>query len=247
MYTGFRLQFFILLFIISSCSTGYRSTQVEYKDYHVAATASADSSLVLLLQPYTDSVNKSMNDVIGVSDKSLDKALPECTLGNIMADALLVKSREKFNTNVDAAFMNYGGIRLNQIPPGPVTKRNIYELMPFDNIVIVQKVNGEILQQFLDLIAKRGGWPVSGMKFRIKNQKAVDVLIQDKPIDKTATYSIVNSDYVVNGGDDCTMLKNLPQQNIGYLMRDALLEYFSSFKANGKNITANIENRVVND
>jgi len=173
--------------------------------------------------------------------------LPECTLGNIMADALLVKSREKFHTNVDAAFMNYGGIRLTQITPGPVTKRKVYELMPFDNIVIVQKVNGEVLQQFLDHIAKRGGWPVSGMKFRIKNQKAVDIMIQDKPIDKTAVYSIVNSDYVANGGDECIMLKNIPQQNIGYLVRDALMEYFASFKANGKNITANLENRVVND
>jgi 2',3'-cyclic-nucleotide 2'-phosphodiesterase (5'-nucleotidase family) len=247
MHTGFRLQFIFLLFIITSCNTGYRSTQVEYKDYRVVEPVTVDSSLVSLLQPYTDSVNKSMNDVIGVSDKSLDKALPECTLGNIMADALLVKSREKFHTNVDAAFMNYGGIRLTQITPGPVTKRKVYELMPFDNIVIVQKVNGEVLQQFLDHIAKRGGWPVSGMKFRIKNQKAVDIMIQDKPIDKTAVYSIVNSDYVANGGDECIMLKNIPQQNIGYLVRDALMEYFASFKANGKNITANIENRVVND
>ena len=247
MHTGFRLQFIFLLLIITSCNTGYRSTQVEYKDYRVVEPVTVDSSLVSLLQPYTDSVNKSMNDVIGVSDKSLDKALPECTLGNIMADALLVKSREKFHTNVDAAFMNYGGIRLTQITPGPVTKRKVYELMPFDNIVIVQKVNGEVLQQFLDHIAKRGGWPVSGMKFRIKNQKAVDIMIQEKPLDRTAMYSIVNSDYVANGGDECIMLKNIPQQNIGYLVRDALMEYFASFKANGKNITANLENRVVND
>ena len=247
MHTGFRLQFIFLLFIITSCNTGYRSTQVEYKDYRVVEPVAVDSSIVSLLQPYTDSVNKSMNDVIGVCDKSLDKALPECTLGNIMADALLVKSREKFHINVDAAFMNYGGIRLTQITPGPVTKRKVYELMPFDNIVIVQQVNGEVLQQFLDHIAKRGGWPVSGMKFRIKNQKAVDIMIQDKPLDKAAVYSIVNSDYVANGGDECIMLKNIPQQNIGYLVRDALMEYLASFKANGKNITANIENRVVND
>ena len=98
--------------------------------------------------------------------------------------------------------MNHGGIRLNQLPEGNITTGRIYELMPFDNILIIQKVKGNVLQEFLDLIASHGGWPVAGLTMQIRNKKAIEVLVGGKTIDPEQVYTIVNSDYVANGGGD---------------------------------------------
>ena len=54
------------------------------------------------------------------------------------------------------------------------------------------------------------------------------------------------ADYVANGGDDCIMLKTVPQINNGYIFRDAILEYFADINKQGKKIVAKIENRVSN-
>ena len=51
---------------------------------------------------------------------------------------------------------------------------------------------------------------------------------------------------MANGGDDCVMLKTIPQINNGYLFRDAVLDYMADINKQGKKIAATIENRVTN-
>jgi len=72
-------------------------------------------------------------------------------------------------------------------------------------------------------------------------------MINGKPLDPNATYTTANSDFVANGGDNADMLRQIPQLTNGYLMRDALFDYIKKLKTEGKDITATIENRVVND
>ena len=43
--------------------------------------------------------------------------------------------------------MNHGGIR-SYIPKGNITTGKIFELMPFDNLIVLQEVKGSVLQQF---------------------------------------------------------------------------------------------------
>jgi 2',3'-cyclic-nucleotide 2'-phosphodiesterase (5'-nucleotidase family) len=116
--------------------------------------------------------------------------------------------------------------------------------MPFDNLLILQKLKGDMLQQLLDLTASRGGWPVAGITMQIKDKKAVNVMVGGKPLDPDATYTTVNSDFVANGGDNADMLRNVPQITNGYLMRDAIFDYIKKLKSGGKNINAKLENRV---
>jgi 2',3'-cyclic-nucleotide 2'-phosphodiesterase (5'-nucleotidase family) len=241
-------SFAFLLLIIAgiSCNTSYQAQSLQYKTYRVNDTQQKDSAVLAFLQPYSETVNKTMNDVVGTADQSMDKKQPECTLGNFMADAFLVMAAEKYNTSVDVSFLNFGGIRLTQLPAGNVTTGKIFELMPFDNLLILQKIKGDVLQQFLDLTASRGGWPVAGLTMQIKDKKAVNVMIGGKPLDPTAMYTTVNSDFVANGGDNADMLRNVPQISNGYLMRDAILDYIKKLKSQGKNISAKIENRVSN-
>ncbi len=235
-----------LLFTGLSCNTSYQSQSLLYKSYRINEAQQKDSSVLSFLQPYSENVNRTMNDVVGIADKSLDKKQPECTLGNFMVDAFLSMAADKYNTKVDVAFLNFGGMRLTQLPAGNVTNGKIFELMPFDNLLILQKLKGDVLQQMLDLTAAKGGWPVAGITMQIKDKKAVNVMVGGKPLDPGATYTTVNSDFVANGGDNADMLRTIPQITNGYLMRDAIFDYIKKLKSQGKNISANIENRVTN-
>ncbi len=241
-------SFFVLILFLTgfSCGTTYQSQSLQYKSYRINNTEQKDSVVLALIKPYGDSVNKSMNDVVGIADNTLEKKQPEGTLGNFMVDAFFVMAKEKYNTQADIAFLNYGGIRLTQLPAGNVTRGKIFELMPFDNLLILQKIKGNILQQFLDLIAAKGGWPLAGITMQIKDKKAVNVMITGKSLDPDATYTAVNSDFIANGGDNADMLRPIPQISNGYLMRDALFDYIKKLKGEGKNISAKEENRVTN-
>ena len=62
---------------------------------------------------------------------------------------------------------------------------------------------------------------------------------------KTIINIIANNDYVINGGDNTTMLKKIPKENINYLVRDALIDYIRLLTKDGKTIDAKIEKRVI--
>ncbi len=240
---------FLLCLLIAaglSCNTSYQAQSLQHKIYRVTEAQSKDPVVQSFLQPYSDNVNKTMNDVVGVATIAMDKKSPESTLGNFMTDAFLTMAAEKYATKVDIAILNYGGIRLTQLPAGDVTAGKIFELMPFDNLLILQKIKGDVLLQFLDLAAAKGGWPVAGITMQLKDKKAVNVMVGGKPLDPAATYTLVNSDFLANGGDNADMLRNVPQITNGYLMRDAIFDYIKKLKAEGKDISANIENRVTN-
>jgi 2',3'-cyclic-nucleotide 2'-phosphodiesterase (5'-nucleotidase family) len=110
----------------------------------------------------------------------------------------------------------------------------------------LQKIKGDAFQQFLDFTASKGGWPLSGLSMQIKNGKAVNVMINGRALDPAGIYTIANSDFVANGGDDVAMLRPLPQISIGYLVRDAIFDYIIKLKEQGKNISSKLENRVTN-
>lgn len=230
----------------ASCNTTYKAQSLQYKTYRINQQEKADTGAVSFLTPYSKQVNETMNGVIGVADKSLDRTQPESTLGNFMVDAFLEMAKQKYGTHVDLAFVNYGGIRLTQLAAGNVTTGKIFELMPFDNLLVLQKVKGDVLQQVFDIMADRGGWPIAGAAMQIKEKKAINITIGGKPLDYTATYTIANSDFIANGGDNANMLRPIPQITNGYLMRDAILDYIKWLKAQGRNISASIEKRVTN-
>lgn len=238
----------VLIFIfIASCQLSYQPQSVQYADYRIKDTGEANSDIAAFLKPYSDSVHKSMHTIIAMVETTLQKKQPEGTLGNVLADALFEMAAEKFNVRIDAAFLNPGGIRMAYIEKGPVSVGNIYEVMPFDNLMVLQHIKGNVLQEFLDLTAAKGGWPVSGLTMKIKDNKAIDIVVGGKPLNTDAYYNIVNSDYIVNGGDNCNMLKAVPATTTGYLVREAFIDYFSNRSKEGKKIMAKIESRVSYD
>jgi 2',3'-cyclic-nucleotide 2'-phosphodiesterase (5'-nucleotidase family) len=234
-----------VIFFFSYCKTSWQPNAVTYKDYRVTNGNKTDSAMVQLLQPYADSVNKSMNSIVAVAASELEKKQPDGALGNMMADALFTTATQLYKTPVDAAFVNNGGIRLNSIAAGNITRGKIFELAPFDNVIVLLKLSGKTLQEFLNHISERGGWPAAGITWQIKNKQAILVMINGLPIEETATYTIAVTDFVANGGDDCNMLRPIPQINNGYLFRDAVLAYLTNINKQGKKVEATTIPRVM--
>lgn len=232
----------IVLLLLVACNKAFVPTKAEYEVAKITTQLPVDSSVLRVTQVYRDSINKSMNEVVGRLEGQLEKRQPSGSLNNFMADALLHMAKEKITAKANIALVNYGGIRLNQLPAGNITRGKIFELMPFDNYLIVQEMKGDVLQSLLDLVAERGGWAIAGVTFQIQNKKAANVMIEGRAIDLSKTYIVANSDYVANGGDNANMLRTIPQQNIGYLMRDAIIDYVKQIKT----ISVNDEKRITN-
>ena len=229
------------IFIAFSCSTSYRAENVHYSNYRVQQNAGESKSLTPVIKPYSDSVNKLMNVVIGYNESKLERKRQGNTLGFFMTDAYLEMARQKVDAKVDAAFMNSGGIRIPDLPAGPITQGKVYELMPFDNLMVLIKMKGSLLKQYLDTLAANDGIIESGITMQIINKAAQQVLVGGKPLDLDADYIIAHSDYVVI---NTSMLKNIDRSTNGYLLRDAIVDYIKLNNSNGKKITVNNTDRI---
>lgn len=242
-----RKFLFPLLFLtgtVMSCHKPYYIQGHKEQLYTVEKNAAADSSVIRMLLPYKTGVDTQMRVVIGNTDIPLTKAQPECTLGNFMTDAQLEAAR-RLDAQVVAAVTNYGSLRINYIGPGDITRGKMYELMPFDNMLAIVEMPGSVLQQFCDAMAARKGWPVSGLRFTIKDKKAENVLVDGKPINQHIVYKIALNDYLARGGDYCSFLAPLKKRYTSIFVRDILMQYLEALKKENKPLHPVIEKRIV--
>jgi 2',3'-cyclic-nucleotide 2'-phosphodiesterase (5'-nucleotidase family) len=227
--------------------TGTSTTSTpSYKEYKIDSSYKQKPAVVRFIQPYSAEVYKQMNAVIGETETPLFRKTPEGTLGNFVADAMLQRAISSYNKTIDASFANSGGLRLDDIAKGPIALGKIYELMPFDNIIVLISLKGTELLQLLDFIAAKKGWPVSGIKMQIKDGKSIHQTVNGKPINPSAVYTIATTDYTANGNEGADFLKAFKQENNGYLLREALIDYVKDATKQGRKITASIENRITN-
>lgn len=182
-----------------------------------------------------------MNVVIGFNETQLERKRQGNTLGYFITDAYLEMARQKMDPDVDAAFMNSGGVRLPDLPAGAITQGKMYELMPFDNLMVLLKMKGSMLKQYLDTLAASEGVIESGITMQIIGKTAQEVMVGGKLLDLNADYTIVHSDYVVS---TTSLLKNIARKTNGYLLRDAIIDYVKMNNAQGKKINVLSTNRV---
>ena len=231
----------IPIFFAVSCNTSYQAENVQYSSYRIQQHDEGSKLLTTIVKPYSDSVNKLMNVVIGYNEAQLEKKKQRNTLGFFITDAYMEMAKQKVDPKIDAAFMNAGGIRLPEMAAGPITQGKIFELMPFDNLLVLLKVKGSLLKQYLDTLAANEGIIVSGMTMQIENKTVQQVMVGGKPLDLNADYTIVNSDYVVMNSK---LLKNITRRSNGYLLRDALLEYVKFIHSQNKKVTVTNTDRI---
>lgn len=236
--------FFLVGFLITACQPSWHITNKNVTQYRVNPESPRDSNLTNFLKPYYQQMATTMDKVLAVSDVELIKKQPSCNMGNFFADIVRYSAETNYKMPVDIAIFNHGGMRLTSMAPGNVTLGKVYELSPFDNYIIILKLNGRVLQDFLTLSAVKGGWPISGATYSIRDKKAINVMIAGKSLDENQTYNVATIDYIANGGDDANMLRGITQINNNIIMRDAIITYLQKLTAEGKHIVDIPEKRV---
>jgi 2',3'-cyclic-nucleotide 2'-phosphodiesterase (5'-nucleotidase family) len=241
-----KYHFFLYLLILLSASSCWRKAYVHQqpkaKLYAIKANDS-NAKYDAFLLPYRKELQQKMNVVVGSSNVQLVKAKPDGNLGHVVCDAMYYGAMQK-NVPCDASICNFGGIRVPSVAKGSVSLGTVYEIMPFDNEILVLSITGEQLDTICQSIARSGGMPVSRISFNIVNNTAQDIKVRDDAIDHDAVYNIVVSDYMANGGDNMNILKNLPRTACKMLLRDAIIDYIKYCNANNKPLAIENEKRI---
>ena len=203
----YRFSYLLLLMLVFSACTTYKVEKSVTANIHLDSLVTIPPSQKVegMIKPYRDKVNTDMTEVLCLSSEAFYGGRPESPLTNYCADLTLEEANRfcavKYpKIKMDVSMINRGGLRI-PLPKGEIKTMTMFELMPFENEIVFLKLNGEVMQQFINHLAARGGEGVSGLRFGIRGDKAVQPEIGGKPLDTAQSYWLVTSDYIANGGD----------------------------------------------
>lgn len=227
----------LLLFLISfsSCKNDKLQLQkIEGKQIPISDNIQARTDIEDFIKPYRRHVNAELDSVLAYSKKTYSKMDGELNtaIGNLFADIILEQANPVFKArtgkNIDMVLVNHGGIR-SIISKGDITIRTAYQLMPFENSIVVVGLKGTSIKKLLKyLTAAKRAHPISGLTLVVDNNFNVKkALIGGKEIENNKTYYVATNDYLYNGGDSMTFFKpNEGLEILNYKIRNALLDYF---------------------
>jgi 2',3'-cyclic-nucleotide 2'-phosphodiesterase (5'-nucleotidase family) len=248
----YRLQFYIAFLPIAlllSCSgsTKIRSVQTASIEFN-SQNSTVDSSTYKLIAPYKNEMDKIMNEVLVISDSALTKGLPESSLGNFVSDAVLKKTNDFYKPSdhqpADICLLNNGGLRA-QLPKGPITRGNAFELMPFENSIVILTISGNKMQQLIQSLINFNGAPFAGAMITAKGKKIGDVKINGNAFDVNRNYKVVTSDYLAAGGDKYDFFKDpIAIDTLNYKLRDAIIDYMIEENKKGNTIKSKKDGRI---
>jgi len=226
--------FITFLCIVSCKQTPLHLTQIEAKQIAIDSTISQIDSITKFIDPYRKRINEVLDSTLAYAPKLITKkdGTYNTSAGNLMADIVLSESETIFNARtgktIDFVLLNHGGIR-SIISEGKVSARTAYEVMPFENSIVVVELSGTSVLEMIDfLIQSKRAHPIAGMQIILtKNNQLKSLQIQGKPFDKNRTYFVATSNYLVTGGDNMGFFKNmLSATDTNYLIRNAMIDYF---------------------
>lgn len=225
---------FLTLSLVISCGKqNYHISKIEGKRITITDNEKEDSLIENYIKPYREHINKDLNNILAYCPVTLDKTGEwQSTIGNLMSDVTLQRGNTLFmareKKNIDLCILNHGGIR-SILPKGNVTTRTAYEIMPFENSLVVIALKGEQVFEMVDyFIATQKPHPLSGITFTIgKDNVAKNILVQGKPIKTDVIYYVATNDYLSNGGDNMVFFKKGTQKfDLDYKLRNILIDYF---------------------
>lgn len=209
---------YIVAFLFCACSPSY--TLQSYEDKVIEIQSIEDSTVLAIIAPYQNAIEAEMNEVLSFTKTELNKNGAESTLGNFVTDLCLNY------TNAHMCVMNNGGLRTT-INKGEITRGKLYELMPFENELVVLELNKDDYIGLLNYISKRGGGPFSGIN--ITMDKEGKILSNSWPVnfENGEKVRVLTSDYLADGGDKMSFFQNKEQEKVGIKIRDAIIDYCS--------------------
>ncbi|GAB4176602.1 MAG: 5'-nucleotidase C-terminal domain-containing protein [Coleofasciculaceae cyanobacterium] len=229
--------------------------------HRIDSSIAPDATFQTKLNQYAIPVKALQQKIIGKSTVMIDGEranirTTETNLGNLIADAILEKTRPN---KTQLAIINSGGIR-GSIPVGDITAGRVLEVLPFFNTIACLDLTGNQVKQALENGVSRVGVEegkgqfshVSGLRF-VWNPDApvgsriVDIQVRDtdssyKPIASNATYRVAINNFMMKGGDGYSILTQGKNKiDTGIDQADALIDYITAKSP----INPQIEGRII--
>jgi len=230
------IKFLALILGFLSCNEEITTESTDSQRLKIDNNLKSNSEIDSVIRPYIIRLEASMNEVLSYSDneyKKTEGAL-NTAIGNLMADAVFEQSspifKKRYNLDLDLVLLNHGGIRA-PLPKGPIFTKTAFNIMPFENKVVVAQLKGNVVMELVDyLIKAKRAHPISGMTLHItKNGKVKKLEIQGKTIDLNKIYNVATSDYLFKGGDRMEFFKkNKTVFDLDCKIRAILIDYFSA-------------------
>lgn len=230
-----RFVLFLTFFLLLSCGTNkLYNSRIEGKKISITSEYKDDAQIEAFIAPYRNHINKDLDSVLAYCPQTLDKSQGkwQTTIGNLMADVTFKKADKllqlRKKKHLDICLLNHGGIRA-VIPQGNITTRTAYEIMPFENSLIVAGLKGEQVKEIANYIIEgKKPHPLSGMQIVIDtNNNIKEITVSGEPINENKTYYVATSDYLFNGGDNMDFFKKaVTSYDMDYKLRNLLIDYF---------------------
>lgn len=241
-----KILFFSALISLYACSKKIAISNIS-ESHIIINSPKIDSTAYKTILPYKKTHDEQMYAVIAKSEDALVKADVESTLGNFFCDAVIYETKKllgKDSMLLDVAIFNKGGLR-NSLPKGNITIGNIFELMPFDNELVMLKLSGSQFKDMCYKIVEKGGIPVGGMRLIMKGSEPTNITINEKPFDETKDYWIVTSEYLANGGDSYNFFKNPKERKtMNVLLRNIIINYCEDITKLEQTIKPKLDGRI---
>ena len=239
----FKIIFLYFSFYLISCND-LNLDSISYS--RIELTGHESRMISDVISVYKDSINVSLDNVIGFSDQLYTKGdfsskNFNSSLGNLIADIIFIQSDSVFKNqkdkNIDFVIQNHGGIRAS-LPKGEVKLTDAYKILPFENEIVIVEMDGKSIYEIVSFLKNETiPHPFSGLTIN-----GDEVLVQSRLIIPTNKYYIATNDYLLTGGDNMFFFnKNTEVYRLGYSLRDAFIDYTKS----NLYLSSKIDNRFI--
>jgi len=205
-------HFFFLLyfFVFLNCREEKKQLfKIEGKQIEISDSLATDPEIEAYVKPFRDHIEKDLDSVLAYAADSFSKkdGYLNTAIGNFMADAMYAKAHPVFKSrtghDIDMAIMNYGGIRAT-LKKGNVSKRTAFQIMPFENKIVVVALKGTQIERLIAYLCKaKSAHPISKLNLIVdQNFEVLQATIKGQKIQQEKTYYVATSDYLYNGGDN---------------------------------------------
>ena len=189
-----------------------------------------------------------MDEIIGEAAINITKSGtgPQNMIGNMVCEAILDY------TGADFSFMNLGGIR-DELLAGSISYRDVFNVMPFDNQVVMFEVDGKFLKDIIEtrVNGSRHGLRVAGIQVVINRKRSnfdrvTKLMIGGEPWDADKIYQIATTDFLLQGNAGLALLTKIPESQITRYeqdLRDVIVEYIKKYSP----VTTTIDKRWKRD
>ena len=224
----------LILIILLSCNNGHNYN--NFNNQLIDSSVKSDSAVVKLYLPFKKKLEESlMNKPLAYSKKTYKKNDGELnsTLSNFFADVTYEMTNDRFKKlkgeKIDVVLLNNGGIR-SIISKGAISQKTAFELMPFENSIVVVKLSGQSINSMVEYLRKvKLQHPLKGLNIVLNNDYSLNsAKIDGNEIINDKFYNVATTDYLLNGGDKMNFFaEGIEIIETGYKMRDILVDYFT--------------------